>query len=505
MSKIHELVRMASTDMSEPSSSVFGVGIDLEPSNIELRMLNYRLKILSIKKKSLHKLMHPLVKIAFTNKTKCSFFAFDETNDDYSVIVDNYGFDELSPYLNETDITLSQSDWIPMYLSGEDLPGSMSISKIAKYLILPLADWKISIMAISMYQCDYILIQEKDYDTVLMCLSNHIPKIYDESVSLEEELVLNYRTNNPEMIEHIKQRKLSTASNSNAPASSASDSQDSMNNDSNGAGGCGRKHRQITLPLLIPDNTEYCITGLYNLETFFLIIPTLIEIMFYETDEYGDNEIFFNFTKKETDISIVMETRLLKKFPDGALLNIHNDFWKLIRIGQSPVGFEVFGVCASISQPLELANIDEYYISSFHTGYCFIPSEKLDMAKELFAKRKATFVESMSSNSKTSSLSQQQQSQPPTFLLASTVDPPEHSSSSSSSSASSSSANSDIILPMQAEKDYYESNEINYDAKYPDIADSNSNSNLNYDDLTDDMDPAKKSSSSSSTHPSHLL
>ena len=93
MSKIHELVRMASTDMSEPSSSVFGVGIDLEPSNIELRMLNYRLKILSIKKKSLHKLMHPLVKIAFTNKTKCSFFAFDETNDDYSVIVDNYGFD----------------------------------------------------------------------------------------------------------------------------------------------------------------------------------------------------------------------------------------------------------------------------------------------------------------------------------------------------------------------------------------------------------------------------
>jgi patatin-like phospholipase/acyl hydrolase len=124
------------------------------------------------------------------------------------------------------------------------------------------------------------------------------------------------------------------------------------------------------------------------------------------------------------------------------------------------------------------------------------------MAKELFAKRKATFVESMSSNSKTSSLSQQQQSQPPTFLLASTVDPPEHSSSSSSSSASSSSANSDIILPMQAEKDYYESNEINYDAKYPDIADSNSNSNLNYDDLTDDMDPAKKTLSS---HPSHLL
>lgn len=115
------------------------------------------------------------------------FFSFNETNDDYSVVVDNFGFDELGPYLNETDITLSQSNWIPMYLSGEDL--QRGISKIAKYIILPLADWKISIMAISMYQCDYILIQEQDYETVIDCLSNHIPKIYDESLSSENEVV----------------------------------------------------------------------------------------------------------------------------------------------------------------------------------------------------------------------------------------------------------------------------------------------------------------------------
>lgn len=75
-----------------------------------------------------------------------------------------------------------------MYLCGEDLPGQ-SISKIAKYIILPLADWKISIMAISMYQCDYILIQDKDYDAVISCLSHHIPKIFDESLNLENELV----------------------------------------------------------------------------------------------------------------------------------------------------------------------------------------------------------------------------------------------------------------------------------------------------------------------------
>ena len=36
--------------------------------------------------------MHPLVKIAFTNKTKCTFFSFNETNDDYSIVVDEFGF-----------------------------------------------------------------------------------------------------------------------------------------------------------------------------------------------------------------------------------------------------------------------------------------------------------------------------------------------------------------------------------------------------------------------------
>lgn len=65
---------------------------------------------------------------------------------------------ELSPFVDEADVTVSQSNWIPVYLSGDDLPGSMSISKIAKYLILPLADWKISILALSMYQSDYILV-----------------------------------------------------------------------------------------------------------------------------------------------------------------------------------------------------------------------------------------------------------------------------------------------------------------------------------------------------------
>jgi hypothetical protein len=104
---------------------------------------------------------------------------------------------------------------------------------------------------------------------------------------------------------------------------SSSSSESSFHSDSNDINHKQNKNNQmqITLPLLIPDDIEYCITGLYDLEKFLVIIPTLIDIMFYETEDYRDNEIFFNFTKKETDISIVMETRLLKKFVFLLMLN----------------------------------------------------------------------------------------------------------------------------------------------------------------------------------------
>jgi hypothetical protein len=70
----------------------------MEP-NIELHLLDYRLRILSIRKSYIPKLMYPLVKLAFTNKTRCTFFSFDETNDDYSIVVDHAGFEGNSNFL----------------------------------------------------------------------------------------------------------------------------------------------------------------------------------------------------------------------------------------------------------------------------------------------------------------------------------------------------------------------------------------------------------------------
>ena len=203
---------------------------------VELHILDHRLRILSLNKKLIKNFMFEIIKIAFTNKTQCKFFSFIETNEDYSIIVDEDGYKgnlnfffvlnlisfcvEFSNYINEpTKLLASKELWIPMFICGDDIPSQNSISKIAKYIISPLADSTISIMAVSTYQCDYILvrylnkkkknffnfnlnnfkIQEKDYESVIKCLSFHIPKIYDvrNSARLDENNSIkeNYLSN----------------------------------------------------------------------------------------------------------------------------------------------------------------------------------------------------------------------------------------------------------------------------------------------------------------------
>ena len=62
----------------------------MEPQ-IELHLLSNRLKVMSVRKSSIHKLAFPIFKIAFTDKTASSYFSFNETNDDFTIITDNAG------------------------------------------------------------------------------------------------------------------------------------------------------------------------------------------------------------------------------------------------------------------------------------------------------------------------------------------------------------------------------------------------------------------------------
>ena len=48
--------------------------------------------------------------------------------------------------------------------------------------------------------------------------------------------------------------------------------------------------------------------------------------------------IWYEYGVKFKPPSVVINCFIFKRFSPGALLNIVNDYWKLIRIGQAPVG-----------------------------------------------------------------------------------------------------------------------------------------------------------------------
>ncbi len=74
----------------------------------------------------------------------------------------------------------------------------------------------------------------------------------------------------------------------------------------------------------------------------------------------------------ERDIIMIDILFFIYSFPNDIIRSVENNYWRLIRIGENSLSLEFSGVCEQVSSPLESANIDEYYISSYHTGFCFV-------------------------------------------------------------------------------------------------------------------------------------
>ena len=112
---------------------------------------------------------------------------------------------------------------------------------------------------------------------MIACLSNHVPKIYDESLAPDDELVFFIRNGQP--IFNTKHVQCSVAA-----AAARNETSPQLLSSSSDLVSTTNKQRKIAFPLLIPEMLEYCITGLYNLDTFMSIRAPLLELMFYDTE-----------------------------------------------------------------------------------------------------------------------------------------------------------------------------------------------------------------------------
>lgn len=314
-------------------------------TRMELHILEYELRMVSIAKNAIANYTYYLIKICMLPQSRPGFFSFTETKDEYSITLEESVFEELP---KTEGLTYSDSVWNVFTVS----PGAMGISettgisKIVNSIIVPLADNDISLFCMSTYQGDFILVKKIDLPAAVRCLSGSF-KIFHEGGY--HNLAPPFNSSTPHL-------------NHDDPA--------------------GTSH-PLVHAIVSPLNDFHVIS--LNSHYFSCLIPTLIDLMFYSSTRTSPKEgyeTFFHFSFIDGDLSVVLDAEALSKIPSKYVYtSLLREQWRIIKIGDHPLGFDECGIVAQIAKPLVDAKITTFYISSCNLGHTLVP--KVDVTKAL--------------------------------------------------------------------------------------------------------------------------
>lgn len=88
---------------------------------------------------------------------------------------------------------------------------------------------------------------------------------------------------------------------------------------------------------------------------------------------------FFSFTQTDTTLSIIMDDATMSLFPDHTL-NTQEGDWRLIAIGDGPLGFDECGIVSEFSRPLSESGIGLFYLSTFSSDYIMVNDQDFEQA-----------------------------------------------------------------------------------------------------------------------------
>ncbi|XP_053324543.1 cytosolic arginine sensor for mTORC1 subunit 1 isoform X2 [Spea bombifrons] len=289
---------------------------------MDLQLLEHRVRVTSIDKSGLWFYTHPLVKLLFLpHRTRCKFFSLTETPEDYTLMLDEEGFEELPPsdYLHVAENTWRVLNVLSNGCSSSGVQ-TVGVTKIAKSVIAPLAEHNVSVLMLSTYQTDYILVRDEDLPVVFSTLSGELSIYREENGDLVQ-------MNRGEATNELKKKSLFS----------------------------------LTVhPVQSPPN-RFCILTL-DPDTLPSISTILLDVLFYSHTSQSSSSAasqdiglfhFFAFSLIDGYISIVMDTEAQKRFPTDLLLTSSSgELWRMVRIGGQPLGFEPTGFIALLQSSL---------------------------------------------------------------------------------------------------------------------------------------------------------
>ncbi|XP_033626999.1 cytosolic arginine sensor for mTORC1 subunit 2-like [Asterias rubens] len=327
---------------------------------MELHISPHRLRIASILKKDIDLFTHSLIKLSLLHQqVSCNFFSFTETCDDFSLITDQEGLKELP---SRAELMVQSTVWLALDAipSFVDADSNSGLTMTTKSIITSLADKNISVYNLSTYQTDFILVKEDEYDDVVTCLSKDF-KILKES-------------QDGEMIPIVSQEV----------------DKNSRRNT------CGlHTPRPVVHSFHSPDN-RFLVTCLQP-EQLSHLTSTLLKLMFYSNSflpspEDG-HERFLSLSIISQKISLVVDVESIALFPSGSLCTGAEEFWRMIKIGNLPLGFDESGIVAQISEPLAEAGIPIYYISTFLNDHTLVSEADIERAFAILESKRGKMID----------------------------------------------------------------------------------------------------------------
>nr|XP_054326271.1 cytosolic arginine sensor for mTORC1 subunit 1 isoform X6 [Pongo pygmaeus] len=223
-------------------------------------------------------------------------------------MVDEEGFKELPP---SEFLQVAEATWLVLNVSSHSGAAvqAAGVTKIARSVIAPLAEHHVSVLMLSTYQTDFILVREQDLSVVIHTLAQEFD-IYREVGGEPVPVTRDDFSNGFPRTQH--------------------------------AGPSPTVH-----PIQSPQN-RFCVLTL-DPETLPAIATTLIDVLFYShstpkeaasSSPEPSSITFFAFSLIEGYISIVMDAETQKKFPSDLLLTSSSgELWRMVRIGGQPLGF----------------------------------------------------------------------------------------------------------------------------------------------------------------------
>ncbi|NXE14320.1 CAST1 protein, partial [Lophotis ruficrista] len=261
-------------------------------------------------------------------------------------------------------LQVADSTWLVLSVvsNGREASGCQAtgVTKIARSVIAPLAEHHVSVLMLSTYQTDFILVRERDLPVVIRTLAGEFD-IYKEEGGERVPVTCDDVSNG-----FLK------------PKAAASP----------------------TLHPVQSPQTRFCVLAVAP-DTLPAIATVLIDVLFYSHSpprEAGagsqdlDSITFFAFSLIEGYISIVMDAETQKRWvPSG-----RPQGWGL-RAGwggshpdppPNPLSFpNECGIVAQIAEPLAAADISAYYISTFNFDHALVPEDGIAEVIQLLRQR----------------------------------------------------------------------------------------------------------------------